>query len=428
MQSLRLFVGVAIIGHLFGATLLAEDNPDSTVGRASIFLPSPSSDDEPNEISAAAMEEYALPPAVDYPSSTPDRYQLQQYESESSEIFKVTGGASIYYLKPYAEGNTAYQVTTITSGVTGGTSTAVGQTTNQNFNWDMQPAAAFWLGATTKSGLGIQTRFFFMGGSSQDAQISLTPGQAFSTPTPFSSISNVINPSPYTPPTFPGALPPVVAGSQSFSAPSQLLAAGVGRDDLSFGSTLKINALDLEPTFNWALERWTIQAGSGLRYLQMTQTYRANLQNLGGGAASEFETLSLSNKYWGVGPTVSGRFSRTVGETGLRLFSGGRASFLVGNSGRVAGLTDVLNDPLGLTTGVPGTFVQRYSQIPSSTDQTMTVLELELGLEYGRVIYNHYWYCRGSMVDQTYFNSGNASRTTGNLSLFGCQFTAGFDF
>ena len=434
MKCLRQVVSVIFVWQLLIGMLLAQTETDPT------SVVAPAQDRELDELpppittgtyQQAALEVYEQPALEGYQQAAVDASQqplIGMYKQQDPRsIWDLSAGASFYYLKPFSEVNTAYQRTTIVTGPVGNTSTAVGQTTTSNFDWNTQPAGAFWLGTSNENGLGLQSRFFFLGGNSQSQNVSLTSDQASST-NGTSSVTNVINPSPFTPSTFPGALPPVVAGSQSFSSPSQLLHAGYGRDDMNFRSTLKINAFDLEPTYGWKFGQSTLLVGSGLRYLQMTQTYAATLQNLGGGVASDFESLNLSNKFWGVGPTISGRFNRTLGTTGLKLFTSGRGSYLIGNSTRTATFTDQLNDPTGVTSGVNNTFVQRNSSIPTSTDVNMAVLDLELGLEYGKVIGNHYWYSRGAVVDQTYFNAGNASNTSGNLSLFGFQFSAGFDY
>lgn len=419
-------VSSAVLWGMMIATLSAQ-SPGS-LGEAPFGAPTE------GQVASFSPQPNGVSPLVE-PSPTSDgpntiaQTKLGEFDSQPSGCWKLTGGASLYYLKPYAEGNTAYQTTTITTGSTGNTATVFGQTTNQDFDWNMKPAGACWLGVTNPSGFGIRARNFFFDGTSADALVSLTPGQAS---TPFGqvpSVTNVINPSPFVPQNFPGALPPVVAGSQSFSSPAQLLNVGVGQDDLLFRSSLKIDAVDIEPNFAWSAGNWSFLAGAGVRYLQIAQTYQAGLQNLGGGApASEFETLNLSNKFWGVGPTISGEFTWTFRGTGLALFASGRGSLLVGSANRLAVMTEVLNDPTGLTAnGIP-TFIQRESRIPNRTDVVLPVAELELGLEYGLDLGNKRLYFRGAVVDQTYFDAGNASRTTGNLGLFGCQVSSGLNF
>ena len=356
--------------------------------------------------------------------------KLSEFESQPCGCWKLTGGASLYYLKPYADGNTAYQTTTITTGPVGSTYTTSGQTITQDFDWNMKPAGAFWLGIANPCGLGIRARYFHFDAASADALVSLTPGQESTPPGQVPSITNVISPSPFVPQTFPGALAPNAANIQAFGAPSELLSvAGVGQDDLVFRSTLKIETVDLEPTFEWSAGNGSFLAGAGVRYLQITQTYQAGLQNLGGGGpASEFETLSLSNRFRGIGPTLSGEFTWTFNNTGLAFFVSGRGSLLVGSAHRLAVLTDALTDPTGLTGGGVPEFKQRESRIPTTTNIVLPMAELELGLEYGLNLGNKRLYFRGAVVDQTYFDAGNASRTTGNLGLFGCQVTTGLNF
>lgn len=266
-------------------------------------------------------------------------FEIAKSSPQYPRSCRITGGASFYHLKPYADGNTAYQTTTITTGPVGGATVAQGQITNQNFDWGMKPAGAIWLGIVNPSGFGIRGRDFFFDATTPDALVSLANGQDSTPIGVVPSVTNVINPSPHLPQSFPGALPPVVAGTQSFSSPSQLLSAGFGQDDLLFSSSLRINAFDLEPTYAWSSGRWSFLAGAGVRYLSISQAYRATLQNLGAGTpATEFETLDVSNKYWGVGPTLSGNFTRTIGSTGLSLFATAHGSLLAGNANRQAAM------------------------------------------------------------------------------------------
>jgi hypothetical protein len=251
------------------------------------------------------------------------------------------------------------------------------------------------------------------------------------------AVSTFISPSPFIPSFLPGALPPAVAGASSFGSPGAVLqlvnpltGTGIGEDRLTFASNLTIDAVDVEPVYAWTAGICRLIASAGGRYLHLSQNYRAALFNTGGGLPiNETQTLELSRNFTGGGPTVSGQVSCDLGSTGLALFGSARGSLLVGRSNQRVTFTQEVNDPAGLS-GVPGTpvFTRITSQIPSSTDTVLPVAEFELGLEYAVTVSQSRWFFRGAVVSQTYFDAGNASRSDGNLSLFGCQMSVGANY
>src|SRR6185369_4964539 len=83
-------------------------------------------------------------------------------------------GATLYFLRPYFDNNTAL---TVTSGL----GTPAPAETVHDFRWDYDPAFAAWLGWTGPVGLGLRGRFFRFDETSQPATASLQPAQAVGT-------------------------------------------------------------------------------------------------------------------------------------------------------------------------------------------------------------------------------------------------------
>jgi hypothetical protein len=320
----------------------------------------------------------------------------------------LMGGASFYYLKPYLQNNTSAVITT-----SPGTPTSL--VTQDSFHWNYQPAAAFWLGWTTPSGLGVRARYFFF-------------DQASSTTT----LSNGITPAPNTQTTITpplGNFLPLSTGGTAFGSPGTLLNSGIGADQLAFGSDLHINAVDIEATYTWRGNSWSLLASGGGRYLTLDQGYQARLSNNGGTLpVNEVQLLDSTRNFNGGGLVGSLQGNVDICHSGFSLFSSVRGSFLVGTTQERAGYSQIVNDPTGLVPpGIPGT-LSLSPQSVRTTDHTLTTIELELGVQYTAKLSWGEIFFRTAVVNQTYFDAGNASQATGNLSLFGVQWSAGLRY
>ena len=333
-------------------------------------------------------------------------------------------GASLLLLKPYTQSNTAYSVSSGSSSTSGSNTSTTGLTSIKSFDWNYSPAAEFWLGFRSNSGFGVRVGYFTFDQSSGNASISETGAQA--------SAGQVISPSPFTPTYFPNVGAPV-PGRYNFGSPGFLLNGPgvppnpVGQDNLQFGSRLRVNAFDFEGTYASQVGNWTFLTGAGGRYLSLAQSYHGQLNNSGGGTGdSETQTLNLFHRFTGAGPTISGLATWKVAQSNLSVFGRGRGSLLVGTNCQTAAFAQSVNDPAGLA-GTPGSF-NFNSSIPSTADSIMPVADLELGLNYSWCLWNARWNSSASVINQNYFGAGNASRSDGNLSLFGCQLGLGVNF
>ncbi len=315
-----------------------------------------------------------------------------------------TAGASLYLLQPYMPNNVAFATTT-------GLGTPGPATTATDFNWSFKPAFDIWAGINLGDGFGIRARWFHLDGSSETMFASNGPG----------TTTTGIAPSPNL---------PTLPGGATFGSPGLLLNSGVGKDLLSFTSSLRIDAVDGEATYDWQTDRWAFQVGGGGRYLTMSQSYNAKLiNNPHDGVTLETQNLNYIHNFSGGGTTIDFLALMRVGQTNLSLYASGRESLLVGKSTEQINYVQVVDDPRGLTNG--GAFPFHSMNNPSSSNSTynlLSVTEIELGLEYGRNWGRTHCFVRAGVVNQVYFGAGSASRMDGDLGLFGGRFVVGLNY
>jgi hypothetical protein len=315
-------------------------------------------------------------------------------------------GTAFYLLKPFFQNNTAFVTTTRP-----GTPSSVVE--NEPFHWDYNPTAAFWLGWSLPCGLGVRSRYFFFDQGSITTNVSNT-----TTAPPQTTIN-----------------PPLAnflflsTGGTAFGSPGTVLNSGFGTDQLSFASHLKINAVDVEVTYAFTWEQWSLLGSGGGRFMTIDQGYHATLFNSGGGRpVSEAQFFDATRKFTGGGLVVGLQANRYIAKTGLSLFGSLRGSWLLGESNTRVGFSQTVDDPTGLILpGGPGT-LHISPTANQSADHVLSVLEVELGLQYDVDLGPTKVFARAAAVDQTYFEVGNASAATGSLSLFGFQLSAGLNY
>jgi hypothetical protein len=347
----------------------------------------------------------ALAPTPATMSSAPAPTRVSAVEptlargNECCSQYGWSAGASLYLLKPYFSSTPAF--VTIS-----GAGTANQTVDTTPFDWDLQMAPAFWLSWTGANCCGVRARYFHFDDSSNTLGQTLTAAQVAGGALKVLPPSNLI---------LPGGVP-------NFGSAGVLLGLGAGQDVLGFNSRLEIQTLDVEAT--WHLERgqWLVQLAAGGRYLNMEQNYTATLANDVAGA-SERQTLTFDHDFSGGGPTLALQASYQIAR--LSLFGNVRGSLLVGQTQSRLNFVQVITDPAGAFPGVAQTSNPSARQ---SDDTVLPVLELELGLEYALTAGRYRTFLRGAVVNQTYFNAGNASSTEGDLGLFGAQFSLGVNF
>jgi len=361
---------------------------------------------QPAELPAAEIPPAPpVPPLMPAAALPPAACPVAEPAGVSSGFY---AGATLYFLKPYSAGNTAYQTTT----GFGGASPA---TTTRDFDWGMEPAYEFTLGYAGPAGLGAKVSWFRFDQSSAALADALAPAAATAT-------NIALSPS----------LPAFQAPSKDsiFSSPGLLLSSGLGTDRLRVQSALKIDTLDAAATYTWDADSFRFSVGAGGRYLHLAQRFDARIDNaLGDGVTAETQTYSFTQSFNGGGPLLDLGATWRVGQTNWGVFSNVRGALLVGQTTQESRYYQRVTDPLGRTNG--GFFPVDSTIAPTTRNVTDTVVpmaDLQLGLEYGRPVGAGTVFGRVGVVNQTYFGVGGASRTDGNLSLFGVQFSAGFNY
>lgn len=310
----------------------------------------------------------------------------------------IMGGASVYFLRPYVNNNTAF--TTIT-----GIGTATPQQTSVDFDWNYHIAPAAWLGWTSKCGAGFRARYFYFDADSEGVSDSLGAAAAAGT---------VITP--------PAGLSPLVGDPpRGFQSPGVVLQGGTGADSLSVDSDLHIETIDGEATFAHEWCNFGALLSVGGRYLQMRQNYLATLVNIPAAGTSEISALSAGHNFYGGGPTMSCLARFQFGHSGMAIFGSARGSFLIGSSRLNSTFTENIVDPVNGNQANIATNDSRDSNV-------LPVGELEGGLEYSRAMGRTRLFFRGAAVNHTYFDAGTASGRDGNLSLFGAQLSLGLNY
>ena len=315
------------------------------------------------------------------------------------------GGAAIYFLRPYFQDNQAFTTST-------GLTTANRSRVTTDFDWNYSTSPLFWLGYQFQNGWGVRTRFFYFDQGSNSPATSLAAAVA---------ASSEIRP--------PAQLPDLdlVVPRTGLGSPGVLLGRGLGVDRLLYNSGLRINAYDFEAIYDIRGCTYSLLFSGGVRYLYMAQRYDQLLRNtvtVGYNTATEMSQLDFLHNFTGVGPTAALQAHRTLGATRLALFGDVRSSLLAGTARRTLAFQQVVDDP----GGIGGGSQTRSAAATASQTRVLSVIELEVGLEYTRHIRCADLFARGALVDQTYFGAGNASRQEGNFSLFGAQVSVGVNY
>jgi hypothetical protein len=317
----------------------------------------------------------------------------------------IVGGVSLYILKPYFQNNTAYTATR-------GVGTTASSVTNQAFDWGYQAAPAFWLGYELENGVGVRGRYFSLDGSSKGLTTGLTAaGAATGSVAPSPGLQRL--------------------SGAAFASPGIFLTAGLGADQLNFGSDLHIETYDVEATYETRYaNNLSVVYSAGGRYLHSFQTYRGGLSNTTaadpatGLTGTESQNLNYNHNFQGGGPTVALQATWRVGNAGLAVYGSARGSLLVGTTNESQQLTQTVLDPAGVVGGNQ----LNTPRSGGSADNVVPVFEAEAGVEFGTQVGRFQPFFRAAVVNQNYFDLGNASSKTGTLALFGAQLSLGTNY
>lgn len=306
----------------------------------------------------------------------------------------IEGGITGYLLRPYFQTNTAFSTETTQIGAGGFRSIT---TTSTDFNWDYEPAFAIWLGWTGERGFGARVRYFGFDQSSNSVNLQVQDAGG----------------------AVPGG-PPVTRVIPVFG-PTFLAGGGnIGTSDISLGSDLRVQTWDFEATWSHRCGNWGCTLGAGVRIIHVAQdsfaatTTTADVQGLG--VVTESALNTFGHNFNGAGPTIDLDLAYTFGSSGLGLFANVRGSLLVGTERQTTTQSTLLP-------AAPA--FERSLVTNTNRDTSLSVAEIELGVQYTRDMGRMRPFARAAVVNQTYFDAGSSTTRDGNLNLFGGQITLG---
>jgi hypothetical protein len=318
----------------------------------------------------------------------------------------IVGGAEVLYLKPHFGSNPAF-LTHIDNGF-------IDDHFQTDFSYDYNAAPRAWIGFQRPGKVGVRGRYFDFDDRSNSPSAADAQG-------PGAGTANFVVQT-----AAPGGLGFLSTGTAA--APTTL----------NFTSGLDLQTFDLEATWMMDSGPWHCLLSGGLRYAEINQFYTANQITAAGVVNSIIDSRS---SFDGVGPTVGAESRVPVGDQGFSLYGNGRASVIFGDSNQTVNAQVI-------PTGTRPNFTNNFT-----TQDTMPIAELELGVEWRQELVGQSWYVQGGVVAQTYFGVGNASNTEdlapragvgagtvnrqgevdqassdANLSLVGFKLAGGFNF
>ncbi|MBI1831496.1 MAG: hypothetical protein HYR84_08605 [Planctomycetes bacterium] len=271
-------------------------------------------------------------------------------------------------------------------------------TTNFPREVEWGPFASF--GYVFHTGWGVRGDFQYLRGSSSLANTNAAPTAAVATPF--------------------AAFP--------LASPSAALNAGIGADQFHFTQRLERHIADVEMLREGHFLDTTLLLSVGARYARLTQSYNATRNNPGGanGAVSvalDREELDSLNRFEGWGPTTSFEIVHPL-RCGFALYGNVRGSFLWGNDK----FTQTYHNQNRTTNaGVPN-FVDATTVVDAFNARYSTIIETEFGVQYGHRLGRCYLYARMGGAFQRWWDVGNPTNSTGNITFVGGAIRAGISY
>ena len=204
------------------------------------------------------------------------------------------------------------------------------------------------------------------------------------------------------------------------TSPSLTLQQGLGTDQLGFSQRIDINVADAEVLKECQFMDTTFLWNVGARYARIIQSYAATRTNVGGFNGINVvnidrEELNSSSLFEGWGPTVGLEFIHRLGSSDCSIYGSVRGSFLFG----VERFTqDYSAQRHSVDAGVP-TFFETATNNFASDSRILSIIETELGLQYGHRFGRCYVFTRAGGVYQRWWDVGSPISPTGSLSFLG---------
>jgi hypothetical protein len=280
------------------------------------------------------------------------------------------------------------------------------QLAHPDFAHHMEVAPLIWIGVANDDGLGVRGRWWQLSDSSGASIVNRD-----------TSGSTVIT-----------SASPL---GLSISSPGNTLSSGSGADLLNFHRDLDLVVWDLEATQSLEVGRCGVLLSGGVRYAHLGQSYAAARSNSDPGPATDgvirqdTSILLSGHNFNGAGPMASIEVWCPIGESGLSLFGNVRGSVLFGARKEHASTQTVLAGTMADNTPFNQTSTENAT---ADGDAVLPVVELEIGLEYGRQLGRFFPFVRTGLVGQNWFGAGNSSSTDGDLGFFGLEASLGVNF
>jgi hypothetical protein len=353
------------------------------------------------------------------------------FDAPPARPWKLYGGLDALFLQPHFTSNPAL-TDTISSSTTNATiptqgiSTSNSTTTTADFDYQGSVSPRIWIGFQNADGIGVRGRWFHFDQRSRDVSSTSTasgsflpPITSFNSTTAASAVGGISN-----------------GGTNSANG----TISGTG-SVLTASSRLLVDAWDVEATFAIQRGNCSFLFSGGGRYLHTAQSYGAVLPGVFRtdiGATGVLVDRDLTEEavlsrrtFTGGGPTVALDAMHRLGQSNLSLFGAGRASLLYGHTRQSVQTNtffyDEDFDAAGNVVQVDTTTVTTSSA--TSGNRLLSVLELELGLEWTRPIgRGAEFVLRPAAVAQLYLDGGNASSASGNFGLYGFLLSGGIRY
>jgi hypothetical protein len=309
---------------------------------------------------------------------------LDKHAHDHACTWWIEADGEANFLRPYFSSNRAFIIASLSTGLP---TTAVAGGDDFSWKWTVSPSMHVEL--VSCSGIGIRAQYFRFDESSQTADTTL--------PTTATIVS-----------AFPS----------NSGLGLNVFGTGVPGAVVTATSNLKLETIDVLGTYNFEAPHWKFALLAGGRYLDFRQNY-SFVGAPPAGVVADTVVDNYHQSFSGAGPMIGFEFHRYFGCTGLNAYGKVDGALLVGNA--IETFSGSFVDLAGTPTQLSNASV-RHSPLISTVD-------LELGAQYTfggcKKVQP---FIRAAVVDQTYFDAGNASSRTGNMSLFGGKVTGGIGF
>jgi hypothetical protein len=208
-------------------------------------------------------------------------------------------------------------------------------------------------------------------------------------------------------------------------------------DLIAANNDLHVAVFDLELFRNFRTDCWSFLVGGGARYGYLGQGYHAYRTNSGTAKSgtttvnllTDSDVVNSGRNFGGVGPTGVFEVRRRLGGTGFSLYGLARGSVLFGPDRLQSYQRTVLNQQTTVGSAAPKTVASSIGfQGGQRGENTIPMADFEAGVDWTRQFGHVLMFVQAGLVNQTWFDSGSATSTSGDTGFFGLRFTAGLNY